>query len=604
MRLLKEGPRRPQVALGIRDLVGTGVFGAEYLVASKSINNLDITLGVGWGRLAGKGDVTNPLTLLFDEFAVRDTDFGKGGKVSTSSFFRGEQVGFFGGLQYQFQHLPLAALLEYNPDQYDFDVASGGLAPKSPWSAGLTWAVAPGFSISVSRQHQEEWGISLSAALDTVSLAPKKPPKYMKSSLDMAANELPAGLDARSWYDLLLFDMERSGLLLIEADIQPGSTTAELVIGNQSFALWADALARTLTLADMHLPRRIIAVNLVLEDNGHRVHTVRSALPSRQNRTSTAGARKSVRRDAFASQLQVLPAKPLDELDHQTSFVTGKVAFDVNIGNRLQLFDPDDPARYQFYLKLGAALTLPKAWTLRGVYGFDLYNNFDEISRTSDSVLPHVRTDVARYLKEGESGLDSLFLDKRGSWQRDLHYRLFGGVLEEMYSGVGGELLFQPHGSRLAFSLSANWVKQRDYAKTFDHLDYQTTTAFVSAFWATPFYQYDAAVHVGRYLAKDVGATFELRRTFDNGWMVGLWATLTDVRFEEFGEGRFVKGFYFKIPLYGLFGNSTRAAYAMRMRPIQRDGGQRLEDFSGNLWFDLRGSRYDALNGQRQRMTP
>jgi len=53
-----------------------------------------------------------------------------------------------------------------------------------------------------------------------------------------------------------------------------------------------------------------------------------------------------------------------------------------------------------------------------------------------------------------------------------------------------------------------------------------------------------------------------------------------------------------------LFGNSTRAAYAMRMRPIQRDGGQRLEDYSGNLWFDLRGSRYDAFNDQRSRMTP
>ena len=40
----------------------------------------------------------------------------------------------------------------------------------------------------------------------------------------------------------------------------------------------------------------------------------------------------------------------------------------------------------------------------------------------------------------------------------------------------------------------------------------------------------DLGIHAGKYLAKDVGATFELRRTFSNGWMVGLWATLTTCR--------------------------------------------------------------------------
>ena len=64
--------------------------------------------------------------------------------------------------------------------------------------------------------------------------------------------------------------------------------------------------------------------------------------------------------------------------------------------------------------------------------------------------------------------------------------------------------------------------------------------------------------HAGRYLAKDLGATFEARRTFRNGWQVGVWATLTDVPFDEFGEGSFDKGFYFQVPLDGLFGSKTR----------------------------------------------
>ena len=72
VRLLPEQKYLPQLALGIRDLVGTGVYGSEYLVASKKYGNFDVTAGMGWGRLAGKGDFNNPLIHLSDSFEVRD----------------------------------------------------------------------------------------------------------------------------------------------------------------------------------------------------------------------------------------------------------------------------------------------------------------------------------------------------------------------------------------------------------------------------------------------------------------------------------------------------------------------------------------------------
>ena len=46
-RLWEEELYLPQVAIGIRDIVGTGVFGSEYLVGSKKFGNTDVTLG-GW----------------------------------------------------------------------------------------------------------------------------------------------------------------------------------------------------------------------------------------------------------------------------------------------------------------------------------------------------------------------------------------------------------------------------------------------------------------------------------------------------------------------------------------------------------------------------
>jgi hypothetical protein len=82
VRLWEERGYLPQVAVGIRDIVGTGIAGTEYLVASKSFDNFDLTLGVGWGRLAGKGVISNPLKVISSNFASREFDFGKGGEVS------------------------------------------------------------------------------------------------------------------------------------------------------------------------------------------------------------------------------------------------------------------------------------------------------------------------------------------------------------------------------------------------------------------------------------------------------------------------------------------------------------------------------------------
>ena len=595
-RLLNETTYVPQLAVGIRDLVGTGVWGSEYLVASKKIGNFDVTAGMGWGRLAGNGDFNNPMIHLSDSFEVRDGFEGVGGEFSTGMFFSGKKAGLFGGISYQSESLPLSVMLEYNPDQYDFSFNRGGLRPKSPLSAAIKWNAAPGLSLTLSRQHKQEWGIELSAALDTKSAPPRRATPRFTSSLDLSDAELPSVLSRRDWYDMLLYDTERSGLLLLEASIDDASHTAIMVIGNSDYAVWADAVAKMSVLADLHLPSKVNTFRFVIEEEGHRVQSIQMRRPS-----LAYGQNKQL----MERQISVLPGRHLAAPQRRTDFVQKKLFFDVNLATRFQFFDPDDPARYQLYANIEAGLVLPNSWVLRSAYGVDITNNFDESKRqTSDSILPHVRSDIVKYLIEGDSGLDSLFLEKRGSAYKGLHYRVFGGVLEEMYSGVGGEVLYQPFQSRLAYGFSANWVRQRDYIKTFKHLDYQTTTAFASVYWASPFYNFDVAVHAGRYLAKDLGATLEVRRSFNNGWMVGLWATITDVPFDDFGEGSFDKGMYFKIPFDSLLGQNTRGSYSTRVRPIQRDGGQRLDNFSGNIWWDTRNARYDAFSGLTERMLP
>ncbi len=594
LRLLEERYLVPQVSVGIRDLIGTGVVSAEYLVASKSLGQWQATAGIGWGRLAGDGAIRNPLTRLASSFETRPGFEGLGGEFNPDVYFSGKEVGFFGGVKYQFARWPVALMAQYNDDPYG---GAGAEAPaESPISVGLEWQLAPGVELGLSRQHRDAWGFSLTSRLDSTALPARKPPPSFINAGYLPADELPPGLRRDSWYDLLLYDMERSGLLLIAGDITQQGSRADLVIGNTDYPLWADAIAQASALADLYLPLSVTSIHFILEEAGHATTTLV---------TPRVAQFEDRDRSMMARRQRILPGRLLTVPQHKTSFWRNQLDVTADLAVRTQLFDPDDPLRYQFYLKTGLTYQFTGHLKLVGELAFDIENNFDESARTeSGSPLQHVRSDVVSYLQEGTNGMESLYLEQRDSVNGNLHYRLFGGVLEEMYSGLGGEVLYQRVHSRLAFGASLAYAKQRDYDRSFNHLDYSTVTGFVSAYWATPFYNYDVAVHAGRYLAEDVGATFEVRRTFANGWMVGAFATLTDVSAEDFGEGSFDKGFFFKIP-FSLDGSrNSRNSFSTRMRVIQRDGGQRLDNFSGNLWWDVRTARHDALERAPERRLP
>ena len=263
--------------------------------------------------------------------------------------------------------------------------------------------------------------------------------------------------------------------------------------------------------------------------------------------------------------------------------------------------DPDDPARKQVYAKLTGRLQLSNHTNLWMRYEQNLYNDFTT-KRGSDSRLPNVRTQVARYLVDGESGIEQLYAEHKRSLSPSIHTRTYAGILEAMYGGVGGEVLYSPYKQRWALGLNVNAVKQREFERNFKFRDYETVTAHVSAYYASPFYNVDLAVHVGRYLAEDRGYTFEARRTFDSGFSLGGFFTRTNVSAEDFGEGSFDKGLFFRIPFDGFLPGNTRAAYSTILRPLERDGGRRLENFGGSLWFDRRALRYDALDRNRARM--
>jgi len=598
--LLEEQRLTPALALGLRDMLGTGVFSGEYVVASKRAGPLDVTLGIGWGRFAGRNTLPNPLAELFDGAKARTATTGLGGEPSLEDFFRGEDVGMFGGLELDLPY-NTRFIAEYTSDRYERETRLGTLKDPSPFSYGLGWAPAPGVDVVVSHQLGADIAVSLSATLDTKSDAPSKPSPAFWSVDEPAARRDNAaeGFSPDSWYARLLYDVERSGLLMLSGDLRDRGRSAWLEVENGTYQYEADALRRVLTLAELHLPRSVRTVHVILQTDGIAHSHVRY-----QRRVGAAGASAFERPDETAL-LTVLPPRAMPARpDFATAYRKPMFNFGVNIGQRMMIMDPDDPLRYQFLARINLGADLGRDWYLRSSVALNLYNDWDTISRTSDSVLPRVRSEVRQYLQQGETGIDALYLEKRGMMASNVVYRAYGGILEEMFSGVGAEVLYRPFPSRFAFGLNLNYVWQRDYEKRFSVQDYKVLTGHGSVYWASPFSNYDAAVHVGRYLAKDVGATFEVRRTFENGWMVGGFFTLTDVPFEEFGEGSFDKGLFFRVPFNSLLPGNTRGAYQTIIRTIQRDGGARLEGIGDTLWWEGRGHRPDALTATRARMVP
>ncbi len=596
-KILEEKRYIPQLAIGIRDLLGTGAWGSEYVVASKKISNFDINIGLGWGRLAERQSFKNPMSILSNKFESRlnnDEIVGglNGGKLRSSSFFSGDKVGIFGGISYKFDRLNTEFLLEYNSDSYARERRLGTIKDASPISIGMKWYPSKNLIFGVSYQQNNQVGLSLSSKLGTKKNSNWKKPNTSRSLLDTDSFSIRAKeLNINSWYDRLLFDLENSGITLRKAELNLAKNSVIIEISNGNYILTADAINRLLSLAEFHLPLEVRNLNIILNEGGIRVLT----LSYSRMRGSEFFNNK------LLSNINILQSRNIENPTNITVFQRGNTIFNANISTRFQFFDPDKPLKSQVFLKIDSHTYIGKGWSLLGSYAVDIWNNFN-LNRISNSVLPHVRSDVNEYLVYGKSGIHSLYLEKKGNLSNDLFYRAFAGILEDMYSGIGVELLYMPFRSRLAFGLSYNSLRKRGFERDFKLMDYRTATGFMSIYYALPYYNYDIAVHVGRYLAKDTGSTVEIRRTFDNGFSIGAFASFTNVSSNDFGEGSFDKGLFFRIPFNIFTKQNSKKTFATRVRSVQRDGGQRLNDFSGRLWSDLRGVRYDAIEGNRERI--
>ncbi|WP_170327587.1 YjbH domain-containing protein [Ruegeria arenilitoris] len=571
-RLREESKHSPAIVMGLRDFGGTGNYAAEYFVATKTFHDrFKVTGGIGWGRMAGRGAFSNPLSIFGDRFDTRAAPNEGGisatGQVDFGNWFRGDAA-LFGGVSWQYND-QLTFLAEYSPDLYTQEAVADSLRVKSPINVGVQYRFKNGTQLTTSYLYGTTLGLTLSYFVD-----PRKavtpggqgaapPPLRPEAQIAAATADRSQG-DIR---DRLQAALDQEGLRLVY--LSGTGDTVQVGVENNRYGQAAQALGRTARVLANEEPSQTEQFDIALMSNGVPLSAVRVNRDDLYElEHDPDNAWRSFARAEISDTIPLVQGGILTDAYPHFSYRFGPYL-------NLSFFDPDDPLRYEVGAALGLDYTLLPGFTLSTELRQPILSTLDDSTRVSDSPLPHVRSDWAIYARESNLRVEHMTAEYMWRPGKDLYARTTLGYLETMFGGLSTELLWYPTDSRLALGVEANYVAQRDYDVLFGFQDYNVATGHVSAYYDLPG-DYHAQVDVGRYLAGDYGATFALDREFTNGFKVGAFFTLTDVSFDDFGEGSFDKGIRLEIPISWLTGRPSRNKIAQTIRPILRDGGARL----------------------------
>jgi len=713
-RLWEESAFVPAIAVGINDLVGTGVYSGEYLVASKRFGNLDASLGIGWGRLGGTALFSNPLDAPFPAFKNRDgyPDIIPG-TTSFNTLFRGPSSGLFGGVVWHTPIKKLSLIVEYSSDRYRAESMSGNFHPQNQLNYGISYQASDNITAGLSWLYGRSIGGSLLFQLNPAQqqYAAKLGPAPLEISVrspdeqqmalqtlvysQSGKTNLPRHASANRgnfvdalWQQNGVRDVELSGnslTLVVASNLgRHCITTAQLVqaysdsikavavreAGSSKSVQCTTALANSPAYQSLSPPPALASeadigsikiINAVGTDSAAAMREIRldarnqnivieaislteavatvyynnthyfleSDAIDRLTRILMNRAPPAIERFRLIATINGVPQQEFDilrgpeerksvqstalDLFKDPTAVTIKAPpmqnpilaasargsyprFSWNLFPQLrqELFDPDNPFALQLTAAAQATLQIAPGLSVDGEVETSLFDNFSR-GRLSESTLPHVRSDFLKYFAQGRSGIGELETQYRFRFSPNVFATLKAGYLESMFAGGGGEVLWRPENQRWALGADAYEVWQRGFDRLLDLQHYHVFTGHVSLYYASPWHELNFMLSAGQYLAGDRGLTFQVTRRFSTGVEIGAFFTKTNISSAQFGEGSFDKGIVIRIPLGWALPIETQGQWGIDLRPVQRDGGQRLYQ-DATLFDETRRSSFGEIS--------
>ena len=565
--LLREGEWWPNMAVGALDFVGTGVFSSQYAVLSKRVGNTDYTLGYGTDRING----------------------------------------FFGGVRFRpAWNRNLSFLSEYDANDYnsDFGAADSGADTRDGgWTYGVEYRKG-WFGIQLSAQGGDI-GVNtyVSVPLMDREFVPKfhEPDPYTEVTAKVELDQWLADTDYAAQLARALSERDYKTIRL---GFNGHTLTASLTNTRISQIGRAVGRAARIMLAlgpeDMQAIRIIYSVDDLPAlsyhfTDTHKLERYFDGLLSRDQldhylHITYPDRVASIRLPAEAIELpeddEPMPVGTIrrTEEGHFLSFrqeAKDLSTFQIvpfNVG--LFFNDPNGAARYQLFTTANYTRQIGRGRFLESAVQLTLNENVSGVSEGSNSTLPHVRSDIALYLKGngGRFKMSRLLLNQYLQAGERIYARLTAGFYEMMFAGTGGQLLYLPKQGNWAADLSVDWLRQRATKGAFHFRDYRVLTALGAVHYRIPGWGLTATARAGRFLAKDKGVRFELSRRFRSGITFGVWYTRTDGDDDtppgSPGDPYHDKGIYASIPLSSMLTRDTQARSNFSLSPWTRDVGQ------------------------------
>ncbi|WP_064605378.1 YjbH domain-containing protein [Photobacterium sp. J15] len=593
IRLLKESYWLPETSIGIRDFGGTGLFDGEFIAANKHIGPFDFTLGVGWGYIGNSGNLTGDKSLGND--CDRNTEYkGKGGSIDFDRWFTGCSA-IFGGVEYQTPWQPLRLKVEYEGNDYqsDFPVTRGGIdmTQDSKINYGALYRLGDWGDVRVSYERGNTWtfGFNLNTNFnDLKAIWRDEPaPTYQRQS-GVSTDSKGPELNDDEWLKLAQDLHQIAGY--DDPTIYATDEIVTVVAPQTKYRERAEAHERAATLIANQVPKA----------NEYRLIETANSQVVTETRIDGDKFAKYARNEYFGASID--DATTTGTLDSPEGRLIAKSdkAWDVSVAPTLQQSFGGSENFYMFNIGInaGANYWFGDHVELGGSMYFNLYDNYDKFLYEvppDGTDLKRVRTLVRQYINDNPVKMNNLQLTWMDRLTDDWYAQAYGGYLEMMFGGVGGEVLYRPLNSNWALGVDANYVIQRDPDSQFGFFteevqfdpltgrNYRVQTGAVTGH-ATVYYQPQwewlpntlFKVSAGQYLTEDKGITIDFSKQFDSGVIAGAFAAITNLSAEEFGEGSYNKGFYVSIPFDIMTVKPSTNRATISWLPLSRDGGQML----------------------------
>lgn len=567
-RLWQESYWIPQIAVGMRDIAGTGLFDSEYLAASKRLGAFDFTLGMGWGNMAESGNIKNPACSFADNFCQRTTN-NETGQFEVGNFFHGPAA-LYGGVEYQTPWNPLRLKLEYDGNDYSHETA-GVIKQKSPFNVGFVYRATELLDTTLSYQRGNTlmWGFTLRTNFNDLR------PSHLNAERPAYAPEPVTDISNVNWQTVAHELDDKAGYK--KANIHVADQQVTVVAEQTKYRDKTEADLRASTILANHLPGTIKEFQIINKKRNLPISAAKTdAAALRQQQTGLPLGQP----DPVTYKSIELPTETdygnlmLQNKPERWSFAA-EPTLTQSIGGAESFY------MYQLGAKGSADLAITDHWSMGGTANLNIINNYDKFNYKNPpldgAALPRVRTWIREYVTSSDLLLTNLQLTHLNNPAQNWYSQAYAGYLEMMYAGAGSEVLYKPYGHSWAVGIDTNYVKQRDWNDTMQLADYDVFTGHLTTYWQLPFIKGGLAkISAGQYLAGDKGVTFDLSRQFDSGIIAGAYVTKTNVSASDYGEGSFTKGFYISIPLDLMLVRPTTQTATVSWVPLTRDGGQML----------------------------